>query len=150
MVITYSDTLDNIRANNLQGFFVGWPNPPSPITHLHILQGSDAVVLAQDGAQVVGFITAISDGVLCAYIPLLEVLHPYQGQGIGQQLTQRMLAKLDNLYMIDLLCDANLQPFYARLGMQAASGMLRRNYAHQAGADELCYNGATWLPIIIR
>ena len=88
-----------------------------------------------------GFITAISDSVLCAYIPLLEVLPDYQGRGIGQELTQRMLAKLDHLYMVDLLCDANLQPFYARLGMRAASGMLRRNYARQAGADELCYNG---------
>ncbi len=148
-MITYNDTLDNVRAANLEGFFVGWPNPPSPISHLRLLQGSDEMVLAQDGVRVVGFITAISDGVLCAYIPLLEVLPEYQGRGIGRELTQRMLAKLDNLYMVDLLCDANLQPFYARLGMKVASGMLRRNYARQAGADQLCYNGATWLPLTL-
>src|SRR5450759_1565157 len=68
MMITYTHTLSDIRAASLQGFFVGWPNPPSPEAHLRILQSSDMIVLAQDEARVVGFITAISDGVLCAYI----------------------------------------------------------------------------------
>jgi predicted N-acetyltransferase YhbS len=66
---------------------------------------------------VVGFITAISDGVLSAYIPLLEVLKPYQGQGIGGRLVQRMLDQLNGYYMIDLLCDPELESFYARFGM---------------------------------
>ena len=39
-------------------------------------------MLARDDAgRVVGFVTAISDGVLSAYIPLLEVLPEYQGAG---------------------------------------------------------------------
>lgn len=46
MQITYQDTTDGIKSDNLNGFFVGWPNPPSPETHLRILKGSDYVVLA--------------------------------------------------------------------------------------------------------
>lgn len=84
--------------------------------------------------MVVGFITAITDHVLSAYIPLLEVLPSYQGQGIGLELVQRMLEKLNSIYMVDLLCDPDLQPFYARAGMQPASGMLVRNYHQQSGA----------------
>ena len=78
---------------------MGWPNPPAPETHRKLLGNSDHVVLAVVTAtgDVVGFITAISDGVLCAYIPLLEVLPAYQGGGIGQELTRRMLAKLSGL-----------------------------------------------------
>ncbi len=131
---TYTTTLDGLAADHLRGgFFEGWPNPPTPETHLRLLQGSSHVVLAWDQEQVIGFITAISDGVLSAYIPLLEVLPAYQGQGIGTELTRRMLEQLQSFYMIDLLCDARLQPFYARLGMQPVLGMVMRNYEHQNG-----------------
>ena len=43
--------------------------------------------------------------------------------GDERVLTRRMLDNLTRLYMVDLLCDPELQPFYARLGMKAASGM---------------------------
>ncbi len=135
-MIVYAETAETLTARQLSGFFVGWPHPPTPETHLRLLEGSDEVVIAQDDAtgQVVGFITAITDGVLSAYIPLLEVLPAYQGQGIGSGLVRRMLAKLAELYMVDLLCDPNMQPFYERFGMRPATGMLRRNYDRQAGA----------------
>ena len=134
-MIAYADSTDGIGPDNLRGFFVGWPNSPAPETHLRILNGSDAVVLARDDATgaVVGSITAISDGVSCAYIPHLEVLPDYQGRGIGSELARRMLEKLSRLYMIDLLCDPDVQPFYARLGMRPATGMLIRNYDRQSG-----------------
>jgi ribosomal protein S18 acetylase RimI-like enzyme len=120
----------------LEGFFEGWPNPPTPETHLRLLEQSDEVILAVDGVsgEVVGFITAISDGVLAAYIPLLEVRPAYRGQGIGTALVRRMLDRLDDLYMVDLLCDPALQPFYAALGMRPATGMMVRNYEQQSGA----------------
>ena len=136
-MISYIDTIDGIAAEHLQGFFVGWPNPPSPATHLRILANSYAILLARDDAtyQIVGFITAISDGVSCAYIPHLEVLPAYRGRGIGSELMRRMLERLHHIYMIDLICDTDVQPFYARLGMQPYTGMILRNYDRQSGAQ---------------
>ena len=135
-MIYYVHDIQGVGAADLQGFFVGWPNPPSPETHLRILAGSSFVVLARDDASgaVVGFITAISDGVSCAYIPHLEVLPDYRGQGIGSELVRRMLDRLRHLYMIDLICDTDVQPFYARLGMRPYTGMIFRNYDRQSGA----------------
>ena len=135
-MIRYTTTLAGVTPDQLRGgFFDGWPNPPSPETHLRLLQGSSHVVLAVDHAtgNVVGFITAVSDGVLSAYIPLLEVLPAYTGQGIGLELTRRMVEQLRHLYMVDLLCDEPLQAFYAKLGMHRATGMLLRNYSRQNG-----------------
>jgi ribosomal protein S18 acetylase RimI-like enzyme len=134
-MITFADSLEGISASELRGFFVGWPNPPTPDTHLKLLRSSYRVVLAIDEQtnQVVGFITAISDGVLSAYIPFLEVLPSYQGQGIGQELARRMIEKLSGVYMVDLICDAELQAFYARIGMRPANGMMLRNYERQSG-----------------
>lgn len=135
-MIRFVDSLGDTTPEQLQGFFAGWPNPPSPQTHLHILQNSAAVELAIDdeSGRVIGFINALSDGVLTAYIPLLEVLAEYQGQGIGRTLVERMLARLGDLYAVDLLCDPELQSFYAQAGMRPATGMLLRSYARQSGA----------------
>ena len=133
-MITYTDSLAAVTSDHLRGgFFAGWPTPPSPEAHYRILANSAAVVLAQiEDGTVVGFITAVSDGVSCAYIPHLEVLPAYQGQGIGSALVRHMLEKLRHLYMIDLVCDPDLQPFYERLGMRAVVGMVVRNYDRQA------------------
>ena len=134
-MIHYTDSLENISVAHLSGgFFVGWPNPPAPQVHLRILQGSYKIWLALDEEQVVGFVTAISDGVLAAFIPNLEVLPDYQGQGIGTELTNRMLTSLDHLYSIDLMCDDDVVPFYQRIGLQPAGGMLKRNYHNQSGS----------------
>jgi ribosomal protein S18 acetylase RimI-like enzyme len=102
---------------------------------LELLNVSYKVVLAieQTSNQVVGFINVISDGILSAYIPLLEVLPEYQKQGIGQELVKRMLDEIQNIYMIDLLCDEKLQSYYEKLGMRKAQGMYIRNYDRQSG-----------------
>jgi ribosomal protein S18 acetylase RimI-like enzyme len=127
-VIHYTDSLDGIETRHLSGFFVGWPHPPSPETHLRLLRGSDHVVLAilLETDQVVGFVTALSDGVLSGFIPLLEVLPAYQSQGIGQALMTRMLDRLGHLSNVDLLCDPDVAPFYERLGMRPCGGMVLR------------------------
>jgi ribosomal protein S18 acetylase RimI-like enzyme len=136
-MIQYQTSLEDIRADQLEGFFVGWPNPPTPKTHLEILKRAAHVVLALGDSSVIGFVTAISDGILCAYIPLLEVLPSHQHQGIGSELMRRMLETLREIYMIDLLCDPDLQVFYSRVGMEKSSGMLVRNYASQSGSHSV-------------
>ena len=133
-MITYTSSLAGITSDHLEGgFFVGWPQPPLPYAHYQILANSAAIVLARnETGMVVGFITAISDGVSCAYIPHLEVLPGYQGQGIGTELVRQMLVGLRHLYRIDLVCDPPFHPFYERLGMRPVVGMVVRNYDRQS------------------
>ncbi|MDX8046838.1 GNAT family N-acetyltransferase [Gracilibacillus sp. S3-1-1] len=131
----YTYSLDDISADMLEGFFVGWPNKPSMATHLKLLQSSSHIVLALDDKKqkVVGFITAISDGILSAYIPFLEVLPDYQNNGIGKVLVEKMFKELEDLYMIDLCCDDALVPYYEKIGMNKVNGMSIRHYQHQSG-----------------
>jgi GNAT superfamily N-acetyltransferase len=127
-MIDYTDSLAGIEPRHLDGFFAGWPHPPSPETHLRLLAGSDHIVLAivRETGQVVGFVTALTDGVLSGFIPLLEVLPAYQGQGIGRVLMTRVLDRLGALPNVDLLCDPDVMPFYERFGMKPAGGMVLR------------------------
>lgn len=134
-MIKYINSLENINTENLKGFFVNWPNPPSTDKHLELLKSSAYVWLALDDKtnNIVGFITAISDNVLSAYIPLLEVLPDYQEKGIGKELVKRMLETLRDFYMIDLLCDEDLVKFYEKFDMIKSQGMIIRNYTKQSG-----------------
>jgi ribosomal protein S18 acetylase RimI-like enzyme len=128
-VIAYETTLEGVREGDLVGFFVGWPTPRSPTKHLRLLHGSDFVVFAREAEseRIVGFVTAVGDGVLSAFIPLLEVLPGYQGRGIGSDLVRRMLALFEGSYMIDLLCDDELVALYERFGMSRRVARALRN-----------------------
>jgi ribosomal protein S18 acetylase RimI-like enzyme len=128
-MIRYQESLDGVTADRLAGFWEGWPAGPSIETHLRILAGSEKVVLAIDAEssdRVVGFVTAVGDGVLASYIPLLEVLPEYRGRGIGSELVRRILALLGERYMVDLVCDEELVPFYERFGMARYGAMILR------------------------
>nr|WP_276605561.1 GNAT family N-acetyltransferase [Deinococcus sp. Arct2-2] len=124
-----------MTSTQLGGFFEGWPTPPSPETLHQMLSGSYRIALAVEDEQVVGFAQAISDGVLTAFIPLLEVRPEWRGQGLASRLMDALFGQLAHLYAVDLCCDDELVPFYERLGMQRGNAMIRRNYARQSGAS---------------
>lgn len=126
-MVEYLTSTDAVAADQLDGFFEGWPSPPSPEQHLAVLRNGSHVVLARSEEEIVGFVAAISDGILAAYIPLLEVRRPWRGMGIGGELMRRMLALLEGFYMVDVVCDPELVPFYERFGMVALAGLGRRN-----------------------
>lgn len=136
-MIRYTSDLHGIGADQLAGFFEGWPNPPSREVHLRLLEGSDEIVLAIDDetGAVVGFVTAITDGVLCAYVPLLEVLPEYRGRGIARELVTSLREALHGYYMIDLVCDEALARFYESLGFSRMLAMAIRDYDAQSGRD---------------
>ena len=125
-MISYRTDLDGVTEADLAGFFVGWPRPPAEDRRLALLRGSSHVVLAWDGDRLVGFVTALSDGVLMAYLPLLEVLPAYQAAGIGTALVDRVLGEIGELYGVDVCCDEDLVPYYARFGFQRVAGMVLR------------------------
>ncbi len=133
-MIKYQNTLENINPEMLKGgFFVHWPSCPSPEKHYEIIKNSEYVVLAIDDNKVVGFINALSDGILMSYIPLLEFLPQYHFQGIGIELMNRMLELLKDFYMVQLCCDERLKEGYKRFGMLEVCGMVRRNFKAQKG-----------------
>lgn len=134
----YSTKKEDIKNVKIGNFFVGWPNKPSIEILRQSIERSDYVVLAIDTEKnaLAGYITAITDHTLSAYIPFLEVEETYQKQGIGQTLVQKMLEQLNHLYMIDLVCDKKLADFYSEAGFQSWHAMIKRNYANQSGCKQ--------------
>lgn len=138
-MIAYLDNLDNISIHMLKGFFVEFSRKPTSEKLFEILKNSEYKILAMDIGEnkVVGFINAISDHTLSAYIPLLEVLPVYQKHGIGKELVKRMMEKLKDYYMIDICCDERLAKFYGKFGMKKILAMTIRNYQNQSGRSDV-------------
>jgi GNAT superfamily N-acetyltransferase len=128
VAVEYTASIASVAPERVRGFFEGWPVAPAPVRHLEILRGSYGVALAREpgSPQLIGFANAISDGVLTAFTPLLEVLPGHRGRGIGSAIIRRLLGELDHLYSIDVMCDVELEPFYTKLGLQPLLGMALR------------------------
>ena len=151
MSITYQETTAGIGPNDLEGFFVGWPNRPSPEAHLRILEGSDHVSpggRSEPGrcrlrhrqmtpdAMNSASATVIQENRWKASQPpqcatTMEVLPEWQGRGIGTELMRRIMARLNGFYAVDLVCDEDVRGFYERLGFEPAQAMVIRNHPFQ-------------------
>jgi len=114
--VFYTKDMDEISEDMLEGFFAGWKKTVDPATHLKILKASYKAIVAIDSktGKAVGFINAVSDGILTAYIPLLEVIEAYKGKNIGRLLVRLMLRECKDLYMVDICHDEELTGFYAK------------------------------------
>lgn len=135
MGVEYLVSASGLTADQLAGgFFDGWATPLNADEHVKLLRAAAHVVLAVEDDQVVGFVNALSDGVLTAYIPLLEVLPAWRGQGIGSELVRRLLEEIGPLYMIDVMCDADVFPFYGQLGFQRSEGGVVRHHEWRSRA----------------
>lgn len=108
-------------------FFAGWPNPPSWEVVQQHFAATNCIFLIDDADEVIGFITAFTDGALAAFISLLEVREDYRGKGLGRQLVNEMLKKLKDVYAIDLVCDQELEDFYIPLGFMKGTAMIQRS-----------------------
>ena len=66
----------------------------------------------------IGYIDCVSNGVTDAYIQDLTVHPSHQGKGIGTELMNKMIMYLKekNIYMISVVFEKDLKPFYERFG----------------------------------
>ncbi len=85
-----------------------------------MLAGSEAVVSAWRGQELVGFGRASSDGVFRAVLWDVVVAGEHQGQGLGRRLVAELLAapaiaRAERVYLMT----TNSAGFYTRLGFKA-------------------------------
>jgi GNAT superfamily N-acetyltransferase len=88
-------------------------------------ENSDLVVFAWEGPTLVGAARALTDFEYHATIYDV-VVHPrHQRTGLGTRMMQELLAALP-VWRVLLVADAEVQPFYARLGFEAYGDVLAK------------------------
>lgn len=115
------------RPTDQEAFFEGWLVKPSYELVMKHFEASHPLFLLNENSDVVGFISALTDHALYAFIALLEVRKSERGKGYGKYLVAEMLKSLEGIYAIDLVCDADLETFYEPLGFAKHSAMIQRN-----------------------
>jgi len=77
-------------------------------------------IACYDTKNLIGYIDVVSNCVTDAYIQDLMVKPEYQGTGIGTKLMNMVIEKLkdDHVYMISVVFEEKLLPFYKRFGFQ--------------------------------
>ena len=126
-MIAYSSSIAHLDRSDLSGFLAHWDFAPPAGTLYEMLRRSGDVILARDAesSTLCGYITALSDGVACAYISALEVLPEYRRRGIGTALLKQMVDRLD-VFGVYLSCASAMAPFYEAAGFTAGTSMRRR------------------------
>lgn len=75
-------------------------------------------IAVYEDEKLIGYIDSVSNGVTDAYIQDLMVRPEHQGKGIGTALMDQMIKYLKekHIYMISVVYEESLKPFYERFG----------------------------------
>lgn len=95
---------------------VGWNRMEREYTNPLMTSYYHIAVYEDD--KLIGYIDSVSNGVTDAYIQDLMVCPAYQGKGIGTALMDKMIEYLKEkrIYMISVVYEEGLKPFYERFG----------------------------------
>jgi GNAT superfamily N-acetyltransferase len=119
-----------VDLDQLTALFVsaGWPHRAYPREKLaQLVSNSRFVVSAWDGARLVGFARAISDGVSNAYVSTVAVLPDWRGRGIGREIMRRLVEGEGKAGIRWVLhAREELHGFYRMNGFEPATNILWR------------------------
>jgi ribosomal protein S18 acetylase RimI-like enzyme len=122
--ITYRYDCDGITQEKLEAIFVATDlDGRQDGNILKAFRQSTDACFAFDGEKLIGTSRALSDGVYHAFIYDVAVLPAYQGQGIGSEMVRQLIAR-NPVWRTMLRADADVQPFYDRLGFELYSDVM--------------------------
>ena len=81
-----------------------------------MLENTDVIAVARDGARVVGVARAITDYAYCSYLADLAVDSGYQRRGIGRELMALVQRHLGDEVMLLLLSAPAAHSYYPHVG----------------------------------
>ncbi len=112
---------------------VGWDRPVTEAELAAVLAAGPAVA-AWNGEELVGFVRALSDGHLAAYVEDVMVHDRCRHLGVGSALVARLLAELEGVAVVNLFCASSTTPFYEGQGFRPRDSVLMQRGRHERRA----------------
>ena len=98
---------------------VNWKSADYPEQLFYSVVNSETVVSARNSrSELIGLMTAISDGGMNVFFPYLLVNPKYQGRGAGRNIVEIMLGKYIKTYRKILICSTANVEFYKKCGFE--------------------------------
>lgn len=85
-----------------------------------MLAHANLLITAWDGTRLVGVARGLTDFCYCCYLSDLAVDREYQRRGIGEELVNRVRARITDRAMLLLLAAPEAMAYYPRIGFQVA------------------------------
>lgn len=108
---------------------VGWKSADYPGQLFSSITNSETVVSARNSrSELIGLMTAVSDGGMNVFFPYLLVNPRYQGRGAGKNIVEIMLGKYIGTYRKILICSTANVEFYKKCGFEVSEeqfGMIK-------------------------
>lgn len=102
----------------------GWANRRSIEGIQAMLDGTPLTLGAWEGDRLVGFVRVITDGIYRALIDDVVVEESKRGTGIGSELMQRVVRRLEEIEEVFLRCGEHVVPFYERHRFERSNGVI--------------------------
>lgn len=127
MIYQYNETVSAKDLSDLREA-VGWNRMESEYSNPLMMSFYHIAVYEDD--KMVGYIDSVSNGVTDAYIQDLMVHPDYQGKGVGTELMNQMITYLkeNRIYIISVVFEESLKPFYDRFGFSSMLCGQRETY----------------------
>lgn len=108
----------NIPGHQLTALFgaLNWSSGNYPEKLASAVANSHSVTSLWAGDRLIGLVTAISDGALCAYFPYVAVHPDFQGRGYGRLLLRAALEMYRGFHHVSLISYADKEGFYLKNG----------------------------------
>lgn len=124
MALDWSDRLEDIDWDELAALYRAAPLGNKSAEHLRTAFGNSRYrCFVREGSRpgrepgrLVGAGRALADGVDCAYLCDVALLPSHQGQGLGREIVQRLLALSQGHKKIILYSVPGKEDFYRKLG----------------------------------
>ena len=83
-----------------------------------MIAGANLIIMARDGARLIGIARSVTDFSYCCYLSDLAVDPDYQRTGVGKELVRRTREACGDEVMIFLLSVPTAMEYYPRIGFQ--------------------------------
>lgn len=139
MALVWSDSLDGVDWAELVALYAAAPLGQKNAAALKTAFGHSMFrCFVREEGKLVGVGRALADGADVAYLCDVALLPSHQGQGLGRQIVQRLLALSNGHKKIILYSVPGKEAFYAKLGFKRMNTAMAI-FENQAAAVERGY-----------